>query len=383
NQAVDGLGNTVNNIVNGGGIKYFHANSTLPDSQALGMDSVAIGPNAIATNAGDIALGAGSVTTAANPTASGTIGGVTYGYAGVTPTSVMSVGAPGAERQITNVAAGRVSSTSTDAVNGSQLNTAIQAINSLSTSTMSNIASLSTSDGGNNALITSLSTSISQLSTTTIANGAHYYSVNDGGTQQGNYNNSGATGSNAMALGPNATASGANGVALGNGANASAEGSTVIGAKALASGSNATTIGMGATASAAGSVALGTNSVASEANTVSIGTPGSERRITNVGPGINPTDAVNVSQLSAVQGSVTNVARMAYSGVASATALTMIPDVDLGKTIAVGIGGGSYEGYSAVALGFTARITENLKIKAGVGASSAGRTYGVGMGYQW
>ncbi|HHT8975799.1 TPA: YadA family autotransporter adhesin [Burkholderia cenocepacia] len=383
NQAVDNLGNTVNNIANGGGIKYFHANSTLPDSQALGTDSVAIGPNAVATNKGDVALGAGSVTAAATPTASGTVGGVTYGYAGTTPTSVVSIGAPGAERQITNVAAGRVSSTSTDAVNGSQLNTAFLAINSLSTSTMSHIASLSTSEGGNSSLITSLSTTISRLSTTTIANGAHYYSVNDGGSQQGNYNNSGATGSNSMALGPNAASSGTNAVAIGNGANASADGSTVIGAKALASGSNATAIGTNASASAPGAVALGANSVANEANTVSVGSQGSERRITNVGPGVNPTDAVNVSQLNALQGSVSSIARTAYSGVAAATALTMIPDVDLGKTIAVGIGAAGYQGYGAVALGFTARITENLKLKGGVGSSSAGRTYGVGLGYQW
>ncbi|WP_034177522.1 YadA family autotransporter adhesin, partial [Burkholderia ambifaria] len=383
NQAVDTLGTTVNNIENGGGIKYFHANSTLPDSQALATDSVAIGPNAIATSAGDVALGAGAVTAAANPTASGTIGGVTYNYAGATPTSVVSVGAPGAERQITNVAAGRVSSTSTDAVNGSQLNTAILAINSLSTSTMSNIASLSTSEGGSSALITSLSTTISRLSTTTISRGSHYYSVNDGSVQQGNYDNSGATGSNAMALGPNAAASGANGLAVGSSANASADGGTAIGASALVSGSKGTAIGTGATASAAGSVALGANSVASEANTVSVGAPGSERRITNVAPGINPTDAVNVSQLGAVQQDVNNVARKAYAGVAAATALTMIPEVDAGKTLSVGIGGASYQGYSAVAIGFTARLSENLKLKGGVSGSSAGYTYGAGLGYQW
>ncbi|WP_414144146.1 YadA family autotransporter adhesin [Burkholderia territorii] len=128
---------------------------------------------------------------------------------------------------------------------------------------------------------------------------------------------------------------------------------------------------------------MGAGSIAGEANTVSVGASGSERRITNVGPGVNPTDAVNVSQLNAVQGSINTVARTAYAGVAGATALTMIPDVDLGKTISVGIGAATYQGYGAVALGFTARITENLKLKGGVGASSAGRTYGVGLGYQW
>nr|WP_281247872.1 YadA-like family protein [Paraburkholderia lycopersici] len=207
--------------------------------------------------------------------------------------------------------------------------------------------------------------------------------MNDNGTPQGNYNNDGATGLNSMAAGVNSAASGANGVALGYGANASEDGATVIGANALGSARNSVALGTNATATATNSVALGAGSIASEANTVSVGAPGNERRITNVAPGINPTDAVNVSQLNAVQGSVSAVARTAYAGVAAATALTMIPEVDLGKTIAVGIGAGTYQGYGAVALGFTARLSENLKLKGGVGASSAGHTYGVGLGYQW
>ncbi|OJA83248.1 hypothetical protein BGV71_13905 [Burkholderia ubonensis] len=90
-----------------------------------------------------------------------------------------------------------------------------------------------------------------------------------------------------------------------------------------------------------------------------------------------------MNQLNEVRASVGDVARKAYSGVASATALSMIPEVDQGKTIAVGIGSSSYQGYGAVALGVSVRITENLKMKAGVGASAAGRAYGVGASYQW
>ncbi|MFX1739975.1 YadA family autotransporter adhesin [Paraburkholderia kururiensis] len=139
----------------------------------------------------------------------------------------------------------------------------------------------------------------------------------------------------------------------------------------------------GATASAPNAVALGSGSVASEANTVSVGSAGSERRITNVAPGINPTDAVNMSQLQAVQGSVTSVARKAFAGVAGATALAMIPDVDAGKVLAVGVGAASYQGYGAVALGFTARLTNNVKLRGGVSSSSAGYSFGGGVSYQW
>ncbi|WP_241991585.1 YadA-like family protein [Paraburkholderia sp. RAU2J] len=226
-------------------------------------------------------------------------------------------------------------------------------------------------------------------------------SINDDGVQGGNYNNDGATGTNAIAVGVNATAGGTNSsaygnkanakgqaaTALGNNANATGANTTAVGVGSTASGDNATALGSGAVASAPNSVALGMNSVASEANTVSIGSEGNERRLTNVAPGINPTDGVNMSQLQGVQNSLNNsinsVARKAYGGVAAATALTMIPDVDQGKTLSVGIGGASYQGYGATAIGFTARITSNLKVRGGVGISSAGSSYGIGASYQW
>ncbi|WP_232447531.1 YadA C-terminal domain-containing protein [Burkholderia ubonensis] len=101
-------------------------------------------------------------------------------------------------------------------------------------------------------------------------------------------------------------------------------------------------------------------------------------------PGVNPTDAVNVSQLAAVQSNMNQVARLAYSGIAAATALTMIPEVDPGKTLAVGIGTAGYQGYQAMALGFSARITSNLKIKGGVSVTGAGGSaVGGGVSYQW
>ncbi|MEX3977319.1 hypothetical protein AB4Y37_42215, partial [Paraburkholderia caribensis] len=68
---VNSINNQVTNIVNGGGIKYFHANSTLADSVASGTESVAIGGNASATTANSVALGSNSV---ANSTTLGTAG---------------------------------------------------------------------------------------------------------------------------------------------------------------------------------------------------------------------------------------------------------------------------------------------------------------------
>lgn len=77
---------------------------------------------------GAVVLGNDSAVSAATPTASYEIKGTTYNFAGTNPTSTVSVGAEGAERQITNVAAGRISETSTDAINGSQLYALVDAV---------------------------------------------------------------------------------------------------------------------------------------------------------------------------------------------------------------------------------------------------------------
>lgn len=80
-----------------------------------------------------MALGSGSVTQAAVGTSSTVIQGKTYDFAGTAPVGTVSVGSQGAERTITNVAAGRISADSTDAINGSQLNATNSAINDLQT----------------------------------------------------------------------------------------------------------------------------------------------------------------------------------------------------------------------------------------------------------
>ena len=94
------------------------------DAIASERNTLALGDSARATHENSVAIGAGSVTSAAHgfgsyrlPSNSAQV--VTF--AGANPTGSVSVGAAGQERQIHNVAAGRLSATSTDAVNGSQL----------------------------------------------------------------------------------------------------------------------------------------------------------------------------------------------------------------------------------------------------------------------
>ena len=114
----------------------------------------------------------------------------------------MSVGDSGKERQIKNVAAGQISSSSTDAVNGSQLYEAVRAV-------------------------------------TVGANPDVYMHVNDGTATQGYGNTTtnlgkanekaGAIGTKSIAIGMNASAKKDVGVALGNGSVANDEGSVAIG----------------------------------------------------------------------------------------------------------------------------------------------------------
>ncbi|KRA70721.1 hypothetical protein ASD78_17990 [Lysobacter sp. Root667] len=342
----------------------FGATAANAGGVALGSGSagVAIGFGATAANAGGVALGSGSATAAAVATSSTTIDGVTYNFAGTTPNSTVSVGNLGSERTITNVAAGRISGSSTDAINGSQLFATNQ--------------------------------SIENLSNEVEAGATHYYSVNDNGVQGGNYANDGATGLNALAAGVNATAAGDGGVAIGFGATAANAGGVALGSgsagvNATAAGDGGVAIGFGATAANAGGVALGSGSATAAAvatssttidgvtynfagttptSTVSVGTVGGERTITNVAAGRisgSSTDAINGSQLFATNQSIENLSNEVEAG---ATHYYSVNDN--------GVQGGNYAndgatGTNALAAGVNASASGNLSVAVGFNSSAA------------
>lgn len=97
---------------------------------------VSIGTNAKVTADNSIALGSDSVANSAVVTASASLNGRTYNFAGANPVGTVSVGDSDKERTVTNVAAGRISSTSTDAINGSQIHSVIQEMNSIASDTL-------------------------------------------------------------------------------------------------------------------------------------------------------------------------------------------------------------------------------------------------------
>ena len=362
------------NQIDTGGIKYFHANSNLADSVATGVNSVAIGPVSTAgtdnsvsigngatagTNVGDVALGAGSTTGTVTPTAGTTIAGNNYAYAGTTPTSTVSVGTLGNERTITNVAAGQVNANSTDAINGSQLFATDQALET--------------------------------LNNTVTANATHYYSVNDGGTQGGNFANNGATGLNAMAAGVGASAQADNSTSLGQNTQA-----TVLGGVALGSGA----VSDRAIAPTSGSILVGTNVIpfnTTDRNllgAVSVGNATDFRQITNVADGTEDQDAVTLRQLKGAMSSfsVTPIkyfhanSTAADSLAAGAESVAIGPETTVNGDNGIGMGNGAIVQQTApggTAIGQNATVNLADGVALGTNATSNGiQAMALGAGTQ-
>ena len=101
------------------------------EAVANASNSLAIGNGAKATEENSVAIGNDSITNTAIGTESETINGTVHTFAGSAPLGTVSIGDIGKERTVTNVAAGRISDTSTDAVNGSQLHSVIEETNKI------------------------------------------------------------------------------------------------------------------------------------------------------------------------------------------------------------------------------------------------------------
>ena len=357
NHNVTQLGDTITNIAgdtttynidnHGTGIRYARTNEAglvKSDASAEGQGSTAVGYNATslgdsslalgreasATHANDVALGAGSVTAAAVGTAGVTIRGDYYGFAGTAPVSTVSVGSVGHERTITNLAAGRIAASSTDAINGSQLFATNKAIDNLNLNVdvvdKSAVKYVTNTDGSINynsvvmagdtynsvtktggtrinnvayGIDPSDAVNVQQLNeaTTNIyTNGVKYFHANSSKVD------SIASGSDSIAVGPAAVASATSAIAVGDGALAQGKGSTAVGQGAVASADGSVAIGKGASDNGRGAETYtGKYSGAQNATagTVSVGNAatGETRTISNVADAKQATDAVNLRQL--------------------------------------------------------------------------------------
>jgi hypothetical protein len=163
-------------------------------------------------------------------------------------------------------------------------------------------------------------------------------------------------GDNNVAIGTNAGLGNGNQfsdtVALGTNASAQQSQAVAIGANTTAAGISALALGSGASAIADNSVALGAGSIANAPNTVSVGSVGSQRRIVNVAPGVNASDAATFGQ-------VDSVARQAQSGISIADRGVAMALAGAGATnasakpgeTAIAMGTGYFEGNTALGVG--------------------------------
>ncbi|MDU2244053.1 MAG: ESPR-type extended signal peptide-containing protein, partial [Haemophilus parainfluenzae] len=203
-------------------------------ARADNTNSVALGTGANASLANSVAIGGGSKTDKAGVAyTTRTILGTTYTWAGGADTiagDVVSIGQKGYERQLINLSPGDISANSTDAINGSQLYAAMAEIEKI-----------------------------------------RYFSVKS--DVAGNRDNTGATGVDSIAIGPNAhtTKTSNASLAIGYGAKTSADGTIALGLNSHADDTAAVSIGNGSQANKVSSVALGTNAQAGDDYTVSIG----------------------------------------------------------------------------------------------------------------
>ncbi|WP_244195993.1 YadA family autotransporter adhesin [Paraburkholderia susongensis] len=354
-------------------------------------------------------------------------------------TSVDFSGMQGA-RTLSGVAAGNLSDTSTEAVNGSQL----FATNTRVTAAEGNIAQNTTDitklqdqmgdvgtslsgavqydrnvDGSVNFNSVTLGGSLSAgpVVLTNVADGKSQYDavnfgqlsalqdqVTDLNGQMSNLNTHmsnvpSASGSDGAEVNAAMPGTGAGSTAAGAGAAASGDNATAVGANAGATGVNSTAIGAGSQADNANSVALGQGSVTDRDNSVSVGSVGNERQITNVARGTESTDAVNVGQMqdSVAQGvsqanaytdqrigvmdqQINDVARKSYSGSAAAMAMANLPQAPAPGTRIVSVAGGTYSGQSAVAVGVSTFTRNGKWIVKASGSTTTSGTFGVGIG---
>ncbi|HCN5974461.1 TPA: YadA-like family protein [Escherichia coli] len=401
--------------------KYFYANSTEEDSLAVGEDSlamgaktivngdagigiglntlvltdaingIAIGSNASANHANSIAMGSGSQTTRGAQT------DYTAYNMDAPQNSVgeFSVGSEDGQRQITNVAAG---SADTDAVNVGQLKVTDERVaqNTQSITNLNNqVTNLDTR-------VTNIENGIGDIVTT---GSTKYFKTNTDGVDAN------AQGKDSVAIGSGSIAAADNSVALGTGSVADEENTISVGSSTnqrritnVAAGKNATDAVNVAQlkSSEAGGVRYDTKADGSidYSNITLGGGNGGTTRISNVSAGVNNNDAVNYAQLKQsvqetkqytdqrmveMDNKLSKTESKLSGGIASAMAMTGLPQAYTPGASMASIGGGTYNGESAVALGVSMVSANGRWVYKLQGSTNSQGEYSaaLGAGIQW
>ncbi|EFK6628709.1 YadA-like family protein [Escherichia coli] len=401
--------------------KYFHANSKAEDSLAVGEDSlamgaktivngnvgigigygayvdanalngIAIGSNASANHANSIAMGSGSQTTR----------GAQTGYAAYNmdapqnSVGEFSVGSEDGQRQITNVAAG---SADTDAVNVGQLKVTDAQV-SQNTQSITNLNNQVTNL---DTRVTNIENGIGDIVTT---GSTKYFKTNTDGVDAN------AQGKDSVAIGSGSIAAADNSVALGTGSVANEENTISVGSSTnqrritnVAAGVNATdAVNVSQLKSSeAGGVRYDTKADGSidYSNITLGGGNGGTTRISNVSAGVNNNDAVNYAQLKQsvqetkqytdqrmveMDNKLSKTESKLSGGIASAMAMTGLPQAYTPGASMASIGGGTYNGESAVALGVSMVSANGRWVYKLQGSTNSQGEYSaaLGAGIQW
>ena len=401
--------------------KYYHANSTAEDSLAVGEDSlamgaktivngnagigiglntlvladaingIAIGSNARANHADSIAMGNGSQTTRGAQT------NYTAYNMDAPQNSVgeFSVGSEDGQRQITNVAAG---SADTDAVNVGQLKVTDAQV---SQNTQS-ITNLNTQVTNLDTRVTNIENGIGDIVTT---GSTKYFKTNTDGADAN------AQGKDSVAIGSGSIAAADNSVALGTGSVADEENTISVGSSTnqrritnVAAGVNATdAVNVSQLKSSeAGGVRYDTKADGSiDYSNITLGGGNSgTTRISNVSAGVNNNDAVNYAQLKQsvqetkqytdqrmveMDNKLSQTESKLSGGIASAMAMTGLPQAYTPGASMASIGGGTYNGESAVALGVSMVSANGRWVYKLQGSTNSQGEYSaaLGAGIQW
>ena len=401
--------------------KYYHANSTAEDSLAVGEDSlamgaktivngnasigiglntlvladaingIAIGSNARANHADSIAMGNGSQTTRGAQT------NYTAYNMDAPQNSVgeFSVGSEDGQRQITNVAAG---SADTDAVNVSQLKVTDERV----AQNTQNISNLNNQVTNLDTRVTNIENGIGDIVTT---GSTKYFKTNTDGADAN------AQGKDSVAIGSGSIAAADNSVALGTGSVADEENTISVGSSTnqrritnVAAGVNATdAVNVSQLKSSeAGGVRYDTKADGSidYSNITLGGGNGGTTRISNVSAGVNNNDAVNYAQLKQsvqetkqytdqrmveMDNKLSKTESKLSGGIASAMAMTGLPQAYTPGASMASIGGGTYNGESAVALGVSMVSANGRWVYKLQGSTNSQGEYSaaLGAGIQW
>lgn len=401
--------------------KYFRANSTEEDSLAVGTDSLAMGAKTIVNGDKGIGIGYGAYVdaNALNGIAIGSnaqvihVNSIAIGNGSTTTRGAQtnytaynmdapqnsvgefSVGSADGQRQITNVAAG---SADTDAVNVGQLKVTDAQV-SQNTQSITNLDNRVTNL---DSRVTNIENGIGDIVTT---GSTKYFKTNTDGVDAS------AQGKDSVAIGSGSIAAADNSVALGTGSVATEENTISVGSSTnqrritnVAAGKNATDAVNVAQlkSSEAGGVRYDTKADGSidYSNITLGGGNGSTTRISNVSAGVNNNDAVNYAQLKQsvqetkqytdqrmveMDNKLSKTESKLSGGIASAMAMTGLPQAYTPGASMASIGGGTYNGESAVALGVSMVSANGRWVYKLQGSTNSQGEYSaaLGAGIQW